>query len=137
MSAAKLSRRERQILDVLYRRERASASEVMEDLPDAPTYSAVRGLLRVMVAKNLIVFENDGTRHVYAPAQPRPAAAMSALRQVVQTFFGGSAEQAVTTLLSAEETRLSEAELARLAFLIEQAQARDTAEETDRKTDSL
>lgn len=128
MAPAKLSRRERQILDVLYRRERASANEVMEDMPDAPTYSAVRGLLRIMVDKNLITFESDGTRHVYAPAQPRPVAAISALRQVVQTFFGGSAEQAVMTLLSADETRLSDDELARLARLIEQAQSRDSAE---------
>ena len=124
MSAAKLSRRERQIMDVLYRQGKASVGDVQQSLPDPPTYSAVRALLRIMVDKGLIAYENDGTRYLYAPLQPRQNAAISALRQVVQTFFGGSAEQAVATLLSTSEVNITDEELQRLALLIAEAQER-------------
>lgn len=125
MSAAKLSRRERQIMDVLYRQGKASVGDVQQSLPDPPTYSAVRALLRIMVDKGLIAYENDGTRYLYAPLQPRQNAAVSALRQVVQTFFGGSAEQAVATLLSTSEVNITDEELQRLALLIAEAQAKN------------
>lgn len=119
-----LSRRERQIMDVIYRLGAASAAEVMEALPDPPGYSAVRGLLRILVEKGHLTHTQEGVRYVYRPTQPRQSAARSALAQVLQTFFGGSVEDAVATLLSEAETRPSEAELARLAALIEQARER-------------
>ncbi len=125
MSAAKLSRRERQIMDVLYRQGKASVGEVQEALPEPPAYSTVRALLRIMVDKGLVAYEDDGTRYLYAPTQPRQNAAVSALRQVVQTFFGGSAEQAVATLLSESEVNITDEELQRLALLIEEAQHRE------------
>lgn len=124
MSAAKLSRRERQILDILYRKGKISAGEVLAALPDPPTYSAVRALLRIMVEKGLVLYENDGTRYLYAPIQPRQNAAISALRQVVQTFFSGSAEKAVATLLSESEVDMTDEELQRLSLLIEEAKGR-------------
>lgn len=127
MSLGKLSRRERQIMDILYREGKASVGEVMAALPDPPTYSAVRALLKIMVDKGLVAYENDGTRYLYAPIQPRQNAAISALRQVVQTFFSGSAEKAVATLLSESEVNMTEEELQRLALLIEEAQRRAPA----------
>jgi predicted transcriptional regulator len=116
-----LSRRERQIMEILYQRGRASASEVLEALPDPPSYSAVRALLRVLETKGHARHVREGARYVYLPTQPRSRAAQSALTQVVRTFFGGSVEQAVATLLSDEDLHLSDEELARLAALIEQA----------------
>jgi BlaI family penicillinase repressor len=116
-----LSRRERQIMDVLYQKGEASAAEVREALPDAPSYSAVRALLRVLEEKAQVRHVQDGPRYVYTPLQPRNSAARSALRQVVYTFFGGSIEETVTSLLSVEDARLSEEELARLAVLIDKA----------------
>ena len=116
-----LSRRERQIMDVIYQRGQATASEVLEGLPDPPSYSAVRALLRVLETKGHARHKQEGNRYIYLPSQPRNRAAQSALTQVVQTFFGGSVEQTVAMLLSDADTRLSEAELSRLAELIEQA----------------
>jgi predicted transcriptional regulator len=116
-----LSRRERQIMDVIYQRGQATAGEVLEGLPDPPSYSAVRALLRVLETKGHVRHKQDGNRYVYLPIQARSRAAQSALAQVVQTFFGGSVEQTVATLLSDADTRLSEDELSRLADLIEQA----------------
>ena len=98
-----LSRRERQIMDILFARGRASAQEVLEALPDPPTYSAVRGLLRVLETKGHARHVKEGARYVYVPTQARQSAARSAMRQVLHTFFGGSVERAVATLLS--ETR--------------------------------
>ena len=120
-SASNLSRRERQIMDILYRREQATAAEVMEALPDPPSYSAVRALLRILEDKGHVRHMQEGTRYVYLPTQPRQSAARGALAQVVQTFFGGSVEKVVATLLSDTDTRLSDEELSRLAALIEQA----------------
>jgi|SRR5579871_1394730 len=119
--SANLSRRERQILEILYRKGQASVQEVMEELSDAPSYSAVRGLLRVMEQKGHVQHWEDGPRYLYMPVQPHKSAALAALEQVVQTFFGGSVEETVTSLLSETDLKVSDTELDRLAALIEQA----------------
>jgi len=108
-------------MDILYQRERASAAEVQEALPDPPTYSAVRGLLRVLENKGHIRHEDDGVRYVYLPVAERADAGHSAITQVVRTFFGGSVEEAVATLVTQPESRLTDEELDRLSALIEQA----------------
>ena len=116
-----LSRRERQIMDVVYRREAATASEVLESLPDPPSYSAVRAILRILEEKGHLTHRQDGPRYVYAPVIPRTAARQSALRQVVRTFFDGSAAQAVATLLDMSESGLSAEEARQLSALIEKS----------------
>ena len=116
-----LTRRERQIMDILYRRGRATANDVMADLPGAPHYSTVRTQLRVLEEKGHVTHEEEGVRYVYMPALPRRAARKSALRHLVDTFFDGSAEQVVAAVLGGEGARLSEEELDRLAELIEKA----------------
>ena len=114
-----MSRRERQIMDIVYRRGRATAQDVLDDLPDPPSYSAVRAALRLLEEKGQLKHENDGARYVYAPTVPRDRARNTALTHVVRTFFGGSAEQVVNALVESE--KLSPAELDRLAGLIERA----------------
>src|SRR4029078_2362193 len=94
-----LSRRERQVMDILFRRGRATVAEVMEDLPDPPTYSAVRSVLRILAGKGLVSHREEGPRYVYLPAVSTDRARDEALLQVVRTFFDGSAEQAMTPLL--------------------------------------
>ncbi|HEV3060043.1 MAG TPA: BlaI/MecI/CopY family transcriptional regulator [Vicinamibacterales bacterium] len=116
-----LSRRERQIMDILYRRGRATAGEVMGDLSGDPSYSTVRTQLRVLEEKGHVHHEEEGLRYVYSPAVPRHAARRSALRHLVETFFDGSAEKTVAALLGGEGSRMSEQELDRLADLIEKA----------------
>jgi predicted transcriptional regulator len=116
-----LTRRERQIMDILYRRGRATANDVLEDLPGAPHYSTVRTQLRVLEEKGHVTHEEDGVRYVYMPALPRRAARKSALRHLVDTFFDGSAEQVVAAVLGGEGARLSEEELDRIAELIDKA----------------
>jgi predicted transcriptional regulator len=116
-----LSRRERQIMDVIYQQGRASVGEVRDALPDPPSYSSVRALLGVLETKGHVRHVREGARYVYLPTQPRSRAARAALSQVVQTFFGGSVEKTVATLLADADARLSDEELARLAALIEQA----------------
>jgi len=116
-----LSRRERQIMDILYRRGRATAAEVMEDLPGTPSYSTVRTQLRVLEEKGHIRHEEEGLRYVYSPAVPRHAARKSALRHLVETFFDGSAEKVVAAVLGGEGTRVSDAELERIADLVARA----------------
>jgi predicted transcriptional regulator len=116
-----LARRERLIMDILYRLGRATAGEVMAELPGAPTSSTVRTQLRVLEQKGHIRHEEEGLRYVYIPAVPRGAARKSALRHVIDTFFDGSAEQTVAALLGGERARLSEQELDRIAELIEKA----------------
>jgi BlaI family transcriptional regulator, penicillinase repressor len=118
---AALTRRERQIMDILYRRGRATASEVMADLSGTPNYSTVRTQLRVLEEKGHVRHEEQGLRYVYLPAVPRRAARKSALRHLVETFFDGSAEQVVGALLGGEGTRLSKEELDRIADLIAKA----------------
>jgi len=116
-----LSRRERQIMDILYRRGRATAADVMGDLPGEPSYSTVRTQLRVLEEKGHVTHEEDGVRFVYVPAVPRRAARKSALRHLVDTFFDGSAEQVVAAVLGGETSRLSEEELNRIAELVARA----------------
>src|SRR5438128_5532181 len=106
-----LSRRERQIMDILYRRGRATASDVMADLPGDPSSSTVRTQLRVLEAKGHVRHEEQGLRYVYVPAVPRHAARKSALRHLVDTFFDGSAEKTVAALLGGEGARLSDDQL--------------------------
>lgn len=121
LTRPQLSRRERQIMDVIYRRGRATAADVHADLPDPPSYSAVRALLRVLESKGHLHHVSDGPRYVYVPTVPRERARDSALRQLVGTFFDGSTEAAVAALLDLNATKLSDAELNRLAGLIAQA----------------
>ena len=116
-----LSRRERQIMDIVYRLGSASAVEVRENLPDAPSYSAVRALLRILEEKGHLKHAYDGPRYVYAPIVSRPVAQKSALKQMVKTFFDGSTSNAVAALLDMSASDISEAELERLAKLVEQA----------------
>lgn len=116
-----LTRRERQIMDILYKRGRATATEVMADLPGTPHYSTVRTQLRVLEEKGHVTHEEEGVRYVYMAALPRRAARKSALRHLVDTFFDGSAEQVVAAVLGGEGARLSEEELDRIADLIEKA----------------
>ena len=116
-----LARRERQIMDILYRRGRATASEVMDDLSGNPSYSTVRTQLRVMEEKGHVRHEEEGVRYVYVPAIPRHAARKSALKHLVETFFDGSAEQVVAAVLGGEASHLSDADLERISELIEKA----------------
>jgi predicted transcriptional regulator len=116
-----LSRRERQIMDILYRLGRATANEVMAELPGEPHYSTVRTQLRVMEEKGHVRHEEAGLRFVYVPAVPRHAVRHSALKHLLETFFEGSAEKMLSTLLGAEGSKLSDEELNRLANLIEKA----------------
>jgi BlaI family penicillinase repressor len=118
---AVLTRRERQIVDILYRRGRATAGEVMAELPGSPSYSTVRTQLRVLEEKGHVRHEDDGLRYVYSPAVPRRAARRSALRHLVDTFFDGSAEAVVAALLGGEGARLTDAEVGRIRELIEKA----------------
>lgn len=114
-----LSRRERQMMDVIYERGQATAAEVVAGLQDPPSYSAVRAMLRILEAKGHLRHASQGTRYVFFPTVPREQASRSALRGLVRTFFDGSTTQAVAALL--EQSRLSETELARLAELIDDA----------------
>jgi len=116
-----LSRRERLIMDVLYRRGRATAAEVREALPGDPSDSTVRTQLRILESKGHVRHEEEGLRFIYLPALPRHAARRTALRHVVETFFDGSAERVVGALLGGEAARLSTDELDRIAALVEKA----------------
>ena len=120
-SSTGLARRERQIMDILYRRGRATAADVMENLSGQPNSSTVRTQLRVLEEKGHVRHEEEGLRYVYMPAVPRAAARKSALRHVVDTFFDGSAEQVVAAVLGGEATRLSDEDLARIADLVAKA----------------
>ncbi len=116
-----LSRRERQIMDILFRRGRATAAEVMADLPGEPSSSTVRTQLRILEEKGHVRHQEEGLRYVYFPVVTRTAARKSALRHLVDTFFDGSAEKAVAALLGGESSRISEEELDRIADLIAKA----------------
>ena len=116
-----LSRRERQIMDILYRLGSATAAEVQHNLADAPSYSAVRALLRILEDKGHLKHAYDGPRYIYAPVVSRPVAQKSALKQLVKTFFGGSTSNAVAALLDMSGDDLSDEELERLSALVEQA----------------
>jgi BlaI family transcriptional regulator, penicillinase repressor len=119
-----LSRRERQIMDIVYRSGRATAAQILRELPDPPSYSAVRALLRILVDKGHLRHEQDGPRYVYSPTVSRKKARSTALAQVVRTFFGGSPTQAVSALLDSSLGRLSSAELDELSALIAAARSK-------------
>jgi predicted transcriptional regulator len=116
-----LSRRERQIMEIIYQRGRASAAEVREHLPEAPSYSAVRALLRILEDKGHLRHEQDGPRYVFLPTVPREQARENALRGLVRTFFSGSPEGAMAALLDLEGDRLDEDALERISAMIEEA----------------
>jgi len=123
-----VSRRERQILDVLFSRGRATAAEIQAALPDAPSYSAVRALLRILEDKGHVRHERDGLRYVYLPTLARESARRSALGHLLKTFFDGSTEQAIAALIDGSASRLSDAELERLARMIEDARSKAPAQ---------
>jgi BlaI family penicillinase repressor len=116
-----LSRRERQIMDVLYRKGSATAAEVLDNIPNPPSYSAVRALLRVLEEKGHVRHEEVAGKYVFMPTTPREKAKRSAMRHLVQTFFDGSSEEAVAALLDASSSKLSDSELDRLQELIDKA----------------
>ena len=116
-----LSRRERQIMEVVYRSGRATAGEVLEGLPEPPSYSAVRALLKILEGKGHLRHVLEEGRYVWLPTVPRDRARRSALQSLLQTFFEGSAEKAVAALLTQSKSKLSEDELERLARLIADA----------------
>ena len=118
-----LSRRERQIMDVVYTLGRASVAEVRERLPDPPSYSSVRALMRILEEKGHLRHEQEGPRYVFLPTVPAATARKSALRHLLKTFFEGSAEEAVVALLELEGSELSREEYERLARLIDKARA--------------
>lgn len=116
-----LSRRERQVMDILHRRGEATVAEIMTELPDPPTYSAVRSVLRILGDKELIRYKEDGPRYVYYPAQDTEAARDDVLAHVVRTYFSGSPEQAVTALLRMSDVDMSDGEVERLRASIRRA----------------
>ncbi len=121
----KLSRRERQIMDVLFHHGKATAAEVREGMPEPPSYSAVRAHLRILEEKGHIKHEQDGPRYLYRPTLTKDRATRSALNHLVETFFNGSAEQAMAALLDDPAAELSDDELDRLEGLIRQARSRE------------
>ena len=116
-----LSRRERLVMDILHRRSEATVAEIMEELPDPPTYSAVRSVLRILGEKDLIRYKEDGPRYVYYPAQDTEAARDDVLAHVVRTYFAGSPEQAVTALLRMSDVDMSDGDVERLRERIRRA----------------
>ena len=116
-----LTRRERQIMDILYRRGRATAGEVMSDLSGDPSYSTVRAQLRVLEEKGHVHHEEIGLRYVYSPTVPRHEVRQSALRHLVDTFFEGSTQKVVAALLGTDGTKVSQEELDRIAELVDKA----------------
>ena len=119
--AAHLSRRERQIMEIVYELGRATAAEVRAHMPDPPSYSAVRAMLRILEDKGHLRHEQDGPRYVFLPTVPREEARETALRRLVRTFFGGSPEGAMAALLDLESDQLDDKALERLSELIEEA----------------
>ena len=116
-----LSRRERQIMDFLYERERASVAEVMQGIADPPSYSAVRAMLRTLEEKGTVTHVEDGRAYIYQPTIRKDTARQGALSHLLKTFFDGSTEKAVAALLDLKGPRLSQAELERVAKLVSQA----------------
>lgn len=119
--SSSLTRRERQVMDILHRRAEATVAEIMAELPDPPTYSAVRSVLRILGEKDLIRHKEDGPRYVYFPAQDTEAARDDVLAHVVRTYFAGSPEQAVTALLRMSDVDMKDDEIARLREKIRRA----------------
>jgi predicted transcriptional regulator len=116
-----LGRRERQIMDVIYQLEEASVAEVLEQIPDPPSYSSVRTMIRLLEGKGFLRHRRDGNRYLYRPTQSKDTASRSALKHLISTFFSGSAPDAVAAILDDNAKQLSEAELNRLEKLIEEA----------------
>jgi BlaI family penicillinase repressor len=121
MALAGLSRRERQIMEILYQRGKASASEVKESMGDAPGYSAVRAMLRVLEEKGHVKHQAEGLKYVYLPIITRDKAKRTAMKHLLDTFFGDSPEQVVAALLDVSSKRLTREELDRMAEMIEKA----------------
>jgi predicted transcriptional regulator len=124
VSQESLSRRERQIMDIVYRHGEATAAQILDGLPDPPSYSAIRALLRILVDKQHLQHREDGPRYVYSPTVPQQKARARALAQVVNTFFEGSALKAASALLGSSQRKLTKAELDELDTLIEAARKR-------------
>lgn len=116
-----LSRRERQVMEILHRRGESTVAEILRAIPDPPTYSAVRSILRILGEKRLIGYREDGPRYVYFPARPTDQAREDALAHVVRTYFAGSPEQAVTALLRLSDADVTDQELSRLREKIRRA----------------
>lgn len=121
LASTELSRRERQVLDILYRTGRATCAEVQRAMTDPPSYSAVRTFLRILEDKKLVRHEEDGARYVYIPTVEKERASRSALRHVLNTFFGGSVTQAISALLDEDSKHLSEKDWQRLSAMIKEA----------------
>lgn len=128
----KLSRRERQFMDIIWERGQASVAEVLEALPDPPGYNTVRALLGVLERKGHLTHTEEDGRYVYLPVAPAQAVAKTALERVVTTFFGGSIERTVMTLLQSRERHLSDDELTRLSALIAEAKESEVAKESEK-----
>lgn len=124
MTNESLSRRERQIMDIVYRRGDVTAAQVLSEMPDPPSYSAIRALLRILVDKKHLQHRADGPRYVYSATVSRQKARSRALAQVVNTFFDGSALKAASALLGSSQRKLTKAELEQLSALIEAARKR-------------
>ena len=124
MTHETLSRRERQIMDIVYRRGEATAAQILAEMSDPPGYSAIRALLRILVEKKHLQHREDGPRYVYSPTVTRQKARARALSQVVNTFFDGSALKAASALLGSSQQKLTKAELDELDALIEAARKR-------------
>ena len=122
-----LSRRERQIMDILYQRGKASANDVRDGMEDAPSYSAVRAMLRVLEEKGHVKHQAEGLKYVYVPTVARDKAKRSAVKHVMETFFNGSPEQIVAALLDVASTRLTHEELDRMSQMIERAKKEGTS----------
>ena len=121
------SRRERQIMDIVFRLGSATAAEIHSLLPDRPTYTTVRGLLRIMVQKEYLLVRSDGVRFVYRPSTARRDAGASSLAHVIRTFFDGSPAEAMTALLGAPDLELSADDLEQLSHVVQRAKARGQA----------
>jgi predicted transcriptional regulator len=124
MSHESLSRRERQIMDIVYRHGEATAARILAEMPEPPGYSAIRALLRILVDKKHLQHRADGPRYVYSPTVPRQKARARALARVVNTFFDGSALKAASALLGSSQRKLTKAELDELSALIDAARKR-------------
>ena len=118
---SELSRRERQIMDIIYSRNEATAADVVADLPDAPSYSTVRALLRILEDKGMLRHREEGPRYIYSPTVPHEKASKSALTRVLNTFFEGSLANAVAAFIDAKDAQLSPEELQRLESIIKSA----------------
>jgi predicted transcriptional regulator len=127
-ATAGFSRRERQIMDIVYRLGSATAADIHARMPDAPTYTTVRGLLRVLVKKGHLLVRNDGVRFVYRPRTPRKDAGATVLTHVIRTFFDGSAANAMAAMLGSADLKPTASELRRLSDMVQRARSRNPKE---------